>query len=259
MPSEAVIEEVISLTKDVNLYTMRTKKPFSWKSGQFFMVSLFGYGEVPISVTSSMDEPLKFCIRKVGYVTAAIHEMKAGESVGIRGPYGNGFPLDISKNKDVILMAGGLGIAPIRALIYEIIKNRKNYRNVFLVYGSKTPDDIIYKSETEVWAKSMKVILTVDRKNDKWTGRVGVVTGHLDKVDVDFPNATSYICGPHLMIEAGLKSLSEKGIPPEKIVTTLEAHMKCGVGKCGHCYMKEKYICTEGPVFTMKELSPDFI
>lgn len=256
MPSEAVIKEVTPLTGDVNLYTLRTKEALKAKPGQFFMVSVFGYGEVPISVTSSMDEPIKLCIRKVGYVTAAIHKMKAGEKIGIRGPYGNGFPLNISKKKkDVILMAGGLGIAPIRPLIYEIIKNRKNYRNVFLIYGSKTPNDIIYKSETGVWAKSMKVILTVDCKNREWTGKVGVVTKHLDKVDADFPDATSYICGPHLMIEAVLKALSEKGIPPERIITTLEAHMKCGVGKCGHCYMGAKYICTDGPVFSMKELT----
>ncbi|MDP2167504.1 MAG: FAD/NAD(P)-binding protein [Thermodesulfovibrionales bacterium] len=254
-PSEALIEEVITLSRNVNLYTVKTKEEIKWLPGQFFMVSVFGFGEAPISVTSSAREPLKFCIKKVGHVTGAIHGLRAGDTIGIRGPYGNAFPLDVARGRDVVIIAGGLGIAPLRPLIHEFMENGKDYARVFLLSGSKTPADVIYSEECALWEKrGIRVTLTVDCPDDSWDVCTGLVTAHLDKVEADFQNAASYICGPEVMIEAAMKAVSARGIPEERIITTLEAHMKCGVGKCGHCYMGPKYICTDGPVFSYKEL-----
>ena len=254
-PEAALIKAVVPLTGDVNLYTLSTNVEMSSKPGQFFMVSVLGYGEVPISVTSAEGEPLKLCVRNVGHVTGAIHSLKPGDSIGIRGPYGNGFPLDIAKDKDIILIAGGLGIAPLRPLIHEFMNNKTDYGNVSLIFGSKKPGDIIYRDECRAWEeKGIKVTLTVDCKDDEWRGCSGVVTAHLGKVNADFQNTVSYICGPEAMINASMDALSGLGLPDERIITTLEAHMKCGVGKCGHCYLGPKYICTDGPVFSRKEL-----
>lgn len=260
MPFMAEIEEVKRLTHNTNLYTINiellnlSSQISEWKPGQFFMVSVFGYGEVAISVTSLPEEHLKFCIKKVGFVTSAIHSLKAGDKLGIRGPYGRGFPMEVAKGRDVIIMAGGLGIAPLRALIHEILKNRERHKDVFLLYGSKTPSDILYKDELSSWAGHISVHLTVDSKDEVWKGKVGVVTELLREIDTDFQNSSAYICGPPVMIEAGMKALTNRGMPSERLITTLEAHMKCGVGKCGHCYMGAKYICTDGPVFTGAEL-----
>lgn len=255
MPSEAEIKEVITLTPDVNRYTVLPEKPLAWKPGQFFMLSVMGHGEVPISVTSSPEEPLMFTIRKVGYVTTAIHALKAGDVLGLRGPYGNGFPMDIAGGRDVIVMAGGLGIAPLRPVIRELAENRKDYGKAFLIFGSKRPCDIIYRSECPEWEKSgINIILTVDCGDEAWSGCTGVVPAHLGKAEVDYANSAVYICGPEVMIEAAMKAVAELGAPEDRIITTLEAHMKCGVGKCGHCYKGPEYICTDGPVFSYKDL-----
>jgi|Deesub1362A_J573_1020465.scaffolds.fasta_scaffold00013_165 NAD(P)H-flavin reductase len=255
IPVETKIQEVTPLTPDVRLYTLEVDRPFQYKAGQFFMVSVFGFGEVPISVTSTMDEPLKLCIRKTGHVTSAIHNLRAGDTLGVRGPYGNGFSIESAKAGDVIVMAGGLGIVPLRPLIREIVKKREDYGKVFVLYGSKTPADIVYKEELDLWAKSgVEVSLTVDCKDEKWAGCIGVVTALLDNVKTDFSQACAYICGPEIMIEESMKELSLRGMPDEKIITSLEAHMKCGVGKCGHCYKGPKFVCTDGPVFSLKEL-----
>ncbi|GAB4390089.1 MAG: FAD/NAD(P)-binding protein [Thermodesulfovibrionales bacterium] len=255
MPVEAAIQDVRALSADVKLYTLKTEERFRFKPGQFFMVSVFGYGEAPISVASLDNGHLQLCIRKAGLVTGAIHALRPGDRVGIRGPYGNGFSLDVARGRDVVIVAGGLGIVPLRPLIYAIVARRKDFGRISLLYGSRRPSEILFGDEAEVWgAEGVKVVHTVDCSEGGWQGCVGIVTGHLDKIEADFPESAAYICGPNVMIDAAMRSLSNLGIPDDRIITTLEAHMKCGVGKCGHCYRGAKYLCTDGPVFSLREL-----
>jgi NAD(P)H-flavin reductase len=255
VPSKTMIQKVTPLTPDVNLYTLKTSNRPNWKPGQFFMVSVFGSGEVPISVASSPDEPLMLCIREVGSVTSAIHDLKAGDVLGLRGPYGNGFPFDSSMGRDVVVLAGGLGIVPLRPLLQSFIKNRNQYGSIFLLYGAKRPDEILFREDASLWEEAgIRITHSVDCPEGDWKGCTGVVTSHLEKADTNFSEATAFVCGPQVMIDAAMRELSAKGLPDERIITTLEAHMKCGVGKCGHCYKGAGYICTSGPVFTLKEI-----
>jgi NAD(P)H-flavin reductase len=253
-PIDVEIKEILSLAPDVSLYRMDGYSN-GCKAGQFFMVSVFGAGEAPISVASSPDELLKLCIRRAGHVTSAIHNLREGDKLGIRGPYGNGFPLSGAKGRDVIVAAGGIGIVPLRPLMREILGNRHHYKKVFLIYGSKTPSEILFKDEINIWSESgIEVSLTVDCGDDTWKGCVGLVTTLIKSIKTDFKDASAFICGPEAMINASMNELSSKGMPDERIVTTLESHMKCGVGKCGHCYRGPKYVCTNGPVFSFKEI-----
>lgn len=255
VPVDAALQDVKSLTSDVKLYTLKTREKLHFRPGQFFMVSVFGYGEAPFSVASLDNDHFQLCIRKAGHLTSAIHSLRPGDRVGLRGPYGNGFNLDVAKNRDVVLVAGGLGIVPLRPLIYSLAARRKDFGRVSLLYGSRRPSEILFGNEVERWgAAGIEVIHTVDCPEDDWRGCVGIVTGHVDKVEADFPESTAFICGPNVMIDAAMRKLSTLGIPDERIITTLEAHMKCGVGKCGHCYRGARYLCTDGPVFSLKEL-----
>ncbi len=257
IPLNGKIEEITKLTGDVRLFKIKTETPVDYAPGQFFMLSVWGAGEVPISAASLPKEngTIELCIRKTGVVTSAIHSLETGQSIGLRGPYGNGFPRDISTGRDVVIVAGGIGIAPLRPLIQQFIKNHSEAGKVTLLYGSRTPDEIIFRDEVEEWKESgIAVALTVDKGNDNWKGNVGLVTGLWPEVQTNFKKAAAYICGPEVMIKAAMRDLFFLGMPDERIITTLEAHMKCGVGKCGHCYIGPQYICTDGPVFSYKKI-----
>lgn len=254
MPRRAEIAKVSQLAPLVKLFTLSTEENHHAKPGQFFMVSAMGSGEIPISVASGVGEEITLCIRKVGKVTAAIHALKEGDTLGIRGPYGNGFSLEHAKGKDVIIIAGGIGIAPLRPLIREIGADRKSYGRLMVLYGAKTPGDMIFRDEMESWCRPASILLTVDRADKKWEGRTGMVTRLLEEIQEDLSEAAAFVCGPEVMIRATMEKLSLWGVLEERIVTTLEAHMKCGVGKCGHCYIGGKFLCTDGPVFSLKDL-----
>ncbi|HEC98756.1 MAG TPA: hydrogenase [Nitrospirae bacterium] len=257
LPVNGKIEEIIPQGRDVSLFRVRTQMPLNYVPGQFFMVSVWGAGEVPISVTSlfGADKAVELCIRRAGFVTETIHSLKAGDPLWLRGPYGNGFPLEISKNRDVVVVAGGIGMAPLRPLIEWFMKKPEDVGRVTLLYGAKTPEDIVFRDEMEDWKeRGIKVLLTVDRADECWKGHVGLVTGLWQEVHSDLKKATAYICGPEVMIKAAMGELFLFGMPEERIITTLEAHMKCGVGKCGHCYTGPRYICTDGPVFSYREI-----
>jgi len=256
LPLKARVKAVVQKTADVNLYELELPGKIDYMPGQFFMVSVWGAGEVPISIAShrKYSESLQLCIRKVGLVTSFIHRLKEGDTVWIRGPYGNGFPLDIARGKDIVIVAGGIGIAPLRPLLHEFPGN-KEYGNVALIYGSRDPDDIIFRDEVETWKqRGVDVIVTVDRQNGKWGGNVGLVTDFFSNIKSDLHSAVAYVCGPEIMIKNVIRDLNLMGMPQDMIITTLEAHMKCGVGKCGHCYAGCKYICTDGPVFSYREI-----
>ncbi len=255
LPQKGTIVSVNEETDSVRLFRIRMNRPIQYRPGQFFMVSLWGAGEVPISVTSLSGEEgfIEFCIRRAGSVTSRLFELKSGETLWFRGPYGRPFPLDIARGKDVVIVAGGIGIAPLRPLIEHFSKRKK--ARVVLLYGSRSPEEIIYRKRISEWQKmGVKVVLTVDRGSRNWKGNIGVVTTLWHLAEVEFKKSVAYICGPEVMIKAAMQDLFFFGMPEDRIITTLEAHMKCGVGKCGHCYAGPLYICKEGPVFTYKEI-----
>ncbi len=256
MPSAARIEEIIPQGGEAKLFRVRAGSPLHYRPGQFFMVSLWGAGEVPISVASLSrgDDVVEFCIRRAGFVTSAIHALAGGETLWLRGPYGVPFPTEPAEGRDVLIVAGGIGLAPLRPLVLHLSSTAAAGRTTVL-YGARTPEDLIFTREMEQWRKrGVRTVLTVDRASEDWQGHTGVVTALWREADVDIAEACAYICGPEIMIEAAMRDLFGLGMPDDRIITTLEAHMKCGVGKCGHCYAGPRQICTDGPVFSYREI-----
>ncbi|MFP4348439.1 MAG: FAD/NAD(P)-binding protein [Desulfococcaceae bacterium] len=227
--------------------------------GQFVQVSVFGYGEAPISVCSSPTRPESFdlCVQPMGNVSRAVADLSAGDWVGIRGPYGRGcFPVDRMKKKDVLLIAGGIGMAPLRGLIQFICDNRDDYGRFMVVYGAKTPPDILFREETEQWTENpdLDFFLTVDEPDDEWEGRTGVVTEPLKEIDIDPENTIAAACGPPVMFRFIAMELLKKKLPEDRIYFSLERRFKCGIGKCGHCQLNDLYVCQDGPVFRYADL-----
>jgi sulfhydrogenase subunit gamma (sulfur reductase) len=256
-PVMARILDVVEMTPDVKLFRIEKPKDFSYSPGQFLMVSVWGAGEVPISITSTegLHREIELCIRKVGLVTSSLHNLMPGDLAGIRGPLGNSFPFEAAMGKDILFVAGGIGLAPLRSLVNLVLARRSDFGRVAMIYGSRCPSEVLFQEDLKDWAeKGMDITLTVDRKEEGWKGKVGLVTEFLGKQNISIKTARAFICGPHIMIKNVMRDLSLIGMPTANIVTTLEAHMKCGVGKCGHCYMDGKYICTDGPVFEYPEL-----
>lgn len=257
LPVMVDILNISEMTQDVKLFRLRKPKRFFYSPGQFLMASVWGAGEVPISITSTdgFHDAIELCVRKVGKVTSAIHLLKENDAVGIRGPLGNRFCFEEALGRDVLFVAGGIGIAPLRSLINLVMSRREEFGKIALVYGSRNPSEVLFLDEITKWGKQgMEVRLTVDVKKGEWPYNVGIVTEFLNKEIISFKRGYAFICGPHVMISAVMRDLSFRGMPTDHVITTLEAHMKCGVGKCGHCYTGSKYICTDGPVFSYAEL-----
>ena len=222
--------------------------------GQFVEVSVFGVGEAPISVSSSPTKRGSFelCIRKVGRVTEALHRLEAGDEVGIRGPFGKGFPVRILEGNDLLFVAGGLGIVPLRSLINYVIDNRRDFGTVNILLGCKTPKDMLFNEETNEWNKRLDVKLncTVDKADPAWKGNVGLITSLIPGINLDPDRTFGVVVGPPIMYRFVIKELLAKKIPERQILVSLERHMKCGLGKCGHCQIEDVYCCQDGPVFT---------
>jgi len=253
LPFKAKIKSAKIICPETKHFVVELTKRCNASAGQFMMLSVWGYGEVPISVSGIHTTSLEFTVRRVGMVTSALFELNDGNTLWLRGPYGRAFPLDITKGRDVIVVAGGIGLAPLRPLIHRLLDKQPN--RLTILYGAKTPQELLYKDELSLWQdKGAKVVLTVDQPQNGWEGNIGVVTTLWHHFNGDFKKATAFVCGPPVMIKAVLNDLFHFGMPAERIITTLEAHMKCGVGKCGHCYNGPKYICTDGPVFSLAEL-----
>ena len=222
--------------------------------GQFVEVSLFGIGEAPISISSSPSRSngtFELCVRNVGDVTNGMHSMEAGAPLGVRGPFGHGFPVEKMKGKDILFAAGGLGLAPLRSLINEVLDLRGFFGRVIILYGTKQPSEILFKDELLQWAEreDVEFHMTVDRGDESWTGNVGVITTLFPKITINPRNTVAATCGPPIMYRFVLMELLGKGIPESQIYLSLERRMKCGVGKCGHCQINELYCCQDGPVF----------
>jgi sulfite reductase subunit B len=250
---------ILSIKNESHLVkTYKLEENADFKPGQFFQVTALGVGEVPISISSSPTERsfIKLTIRNTGKVTRALHSLNRGDFVGLRGPYGNSFPIEDMWNRDLIFVAGGIGLAPIRSLIRYILDNHTKFGHIYLLYGARTPDEIIFKRELGKWKylKNFDVFLSVDRANDKWKGDVGVVTKLFSKIGSDLKDYIAIVCGPPIMIKYTIQGLVQRQLKPRDIIVSLERHMKCGVGKCGHCYLVDKYVCIDGPVFSYSQL-----
>lgn len=264
IPYSATLAKVIDLTPDIKLQnlelddaTLRNK--FDYKPGQFAFLSAYGVGEAPFGFVSLAyrKSGIEFAVRRIGTVTAALHELEPGTKVGIRGPFGNYFPLEEYKKKNIIIIGGGIGMAPLRPVINFILDHRADYGDLIIINGARTPRDLVFANEFDTWAQAPKtqLELTVDRGDDKWQGRVALVPDVVIELKPSPTNTLAIICGPPIMIRFTLVKLKELGFANEQIVTTLEQKMKCGVGKCARCNIGDKYICQDGPVFTFDQIS----
>jgi sulfhydrogenase subunit gamma (sulfur reductase) len=268
LPSKAEIVEIIDMTSDIKLFKVKPTKQFSYKPGEFLMLSLWGKGEIPISITSTygFHKYIELCVRRVGYITSALHLLKAPSKIGVRGPFGNAFPIEKAKGKDILFFAGGLGIVPLRPLIHQVMNEKSKFKRIALICGARNPHEILFKDDIDSWQKKgLQLILgvrkglqllinTAEGKNKSSKGKIVPVTEQINIPKISFKKACAFICGPSIMINETLKSLNIMGVSEDNIFTSLEAHMKCGIGKCGHCYVDGKYICTDGPVFSYAEI-----
>jgi NAD(P)H-flavin reductase len=234
--------------------------PLRHQPGQFVQVSVFGYGEAPISVCSSptRDSSFQLCVRPVGNVSRAIYNLSVGDWIGIRGPYGKGyFPVNALKNRDALILAGGIGLAPLRSLIDYVRDRRREYGRLIIVYGSRTPETLLFNEDLANWSDDPEVELyvTVDEPDDSWTGRTGVITGPLkNEIDIDSPNTVAVAIGPPVMFKFVAMELFKKGLRADQIYFSLERRFHCGIGKCGHCQLNDLYVCQNGPVFRLEQL-----
>jgi len=263
LPQAAIIKEVLLENSQIKTFILSFvdadyNRSFTYKPGQFMMVSIPHCGEAPISFSSSPSRPgtIHLSIRKAGKLTDAIHELKSGAVVGLRGPYGRPFPMDQLKKKDLLFVAGGIGLAPLRSVINYCLDRGVSYGRKIILYGSRSPDDIAFKDDFTVWERREDVtcLLTVDETAPGWEGPVGVVTSLLDKIDLDVNMSCALVCGPSLMIRYTLAALNTMGFADEAIITTMERQMKCGIGVCQHCHMDSKLVCVDGPIFSRAEL-----
>lgn len=261
-PWPARITSVVELTEHEKLFEFRIvderlRNAFHQQPGQFVEVSLFGVGEVPISISSSPTKEgfIELCIRRAGAVTQELHRMQCGDIVGLRGPFGRGFPVEAMRGNDILLVAGGLGIAPLRSLINYIHDERSEFGKVTIVYGSRTPADIMFRDQFEMWRHrtDFDLHLTVDVPDETWDGEVGVVTEPMKKLQINPENTFGAVCGPPVMYRFVVAEMRNKNISYDHIYMSFERHMKCGMGKCGHCQIGHQYVCIDGPVFNYWE------
>jgi len=235
---------------------------FKFLPGQFNMLYVFGVGEVAISISSDPQKPnlIAHTIHRVGTVTTVLSRSKRGEFIGVRGPFGSSWPIEKAKGMDVIVVAGGIGLAPLRSVLYSLFRRRKDYGRIVLMYGARSPLDLLYRVELEQWSKldGLDVLVTVDRGDSSWKGHIGVVTNLFSYIKMDPPATMAMVCGPEVMMKFTIQELERRGLPLEHLHLSMERNMKCAVGFCGHCQYGPKFICKDGPVFSFPQLSQFF-
>jgi sulfite reductase subunit B len=252
---EARILKTRNLTATEKFFeiTLSDFKSLDHDPGQFVMVSIPGAGDAPVSISSSPTKRNSFelVVRKTGKLTTALHNLEEGDTVGIRGPFGKGFPVQILEGNDLLFVAGGIGIVPLRSLINFVIDNRRDFGKVTILLGCRTPSEMLFEDELEKWNKRLDVNFscTVDKADPDWQGNVGLITSLIPGVMLDPDRTFAVVVGPPIMYKFVVKELLLRGIPERQILLSLERHMKCGVGKCGHCQIGEYYCCQDGPVF----------
>lgn len=261
MPVKARIASIRPLNELVKLFTIELPGGLSLNHdpGQFVEVSLLGVGEAPFSISSSPSRSngtFELGVRQVGDLTTVLHTLKEGESLGIRGPFGRGFPMNRFRGKDLLFLPGGLGLVPLRCLINQVLDERGHYGRVIILYGARNPGELLFTDELAQWAErdDVELRLTVDHPDDKWQGHVGVITTLIPEVEIYAPNTVAFTVGPPAMYRFVFVELLGRGIREGNIWVSLERRMKCGVGKCGHCQMNHIYTCLDGPSFTYAQI-----
>jgi NAD(P)H-flavin reductase len=262
VPEIAVIDEVREEIEDVRTFFFSFERPevardFRVKSGQFVMCTVFGSGEFAVSLPFSPEnDRLHLSVRQVGKVTRALHELKPGDKIGLRGPFGNGFPFEAIKGKNVVYVAGGIGLIPLRSSIVHVLQHREDFGRIILIYGSRSSKELMYRDMIAAWraTEGFETYFTIDRPEPGWTGPVGFVHTLVGPAQVPVENTVAFVCGPPLMFNSVIKELLAAGLKDEAIVSTLERHMKCGIGKCQHCAIGRTLVCTDGPVYTYKQI-----
>ena len=267
VPTLTTVKDVISENKVNDIKTLELifnrkeeAKNFNYIPGQFAEISLIGKGECPIGIASSPTEEnsIKFTIKKMGTVTTGFHDCEEGDVIGVRGPFGNGWPIEEMKGKNIVVIGGGFAFSTLRSLITYIIdkKHRKDYKKVIIIYGNRDSGEVLYKEDLESWKKrdDIEVILTIDRPEEGWTEKVGFVAPVVKEIAPSPQNAIAVVCGPPIMIKTTIAVLEELKFKDEQILNSLEMRMKCGIGKCGRCNIGNKYVCIDGPVFSLAEL-----
>ncbi|MGQ9729912.1 MAG: FAD/NAD(P)-binding protein [Candidatus Zipacnadales bacterium] len=263
LPHVAVIRAIRDEGPGLKTFDLAFRDETVWEQfkprpGQFVELSVFGEGEAPFGVATGSHEQgqLRLSIQNVGRLTGVLHKMHPGDEVGVRGPFGNGWPLEQAKGKHLILIGGGIGMPPIRSALVSALAEKEAYASISLFYGARSPEHITYADEIEQWiaAGDAHIHITVDVGDDTWQGHVGVITTLLEDVAPSPANAVTMTCGPPIMIHFVIPTLEKLGFAPDQMVVSLEARMKCGIGKCGRCNLGPEYICLDGPVFTYDHL-----
>jgi NAD(P)H-flavin reductase len=263
LPDMATIVEVIQETHNIKTFRVvinneERMKAFTFRPGQVGQLSVFGAGESTFVINSSptRKDYLQFSVMRVGEVTTRLHQLQPGDQIGVRAPLGNSFPLEDLKGKNIVFIGGGIGMAPLRTLFTYMLDNRKDYKDITLLYGARSPADLTYKAELPEWTgrKDVNTVLTIDNPSDGWEHKVGLIPNVLLEINPKPKNTVAITCGPPIMIKFTLQALKKLGFEDENILTTLEKRMKCGVGICGRCNIGTKYVCMDGPVFTYAQL-----
>ena len=261
MPEDAVIEDVRSETASIKTFRVRPKAPLRFEAGQFIALTVPGLGEAPFTPSSSPTETeyLDLTVMRVGRVTEALHAMSAGAEVGVRGPLGQPYPLADFAGREILIVGGGVGLAPLRALLFALFAEESHYGRIILRYGARAPADLVYREALAGrWDRGpdFDVLVTVDSGDETWNGHEGVVTTILepDRLTCDPATGVAVVCGPPVMMKFTTFKLLELGYPPGSIYLSMEKNMSCGVGKCGHCRLGAYYACKDGPVFTYEQI-----
>jgi NAD(P)H-flavin reductase len=262
LPRLFVVEQRRQETHDVWTLQLRAKDdgPVGFEPGQFTMLHAFGIGEVPISISGdpAATRTLQQTIRGAGAVSSALASAAPGTTLGVRGPFGTGWDIGSGEGGDVLVIAGGIGLAPLRPVLLQLCDDRDAYRNVTLLYGARSAEDLLYVDEIERWRDrhDIDVHLSVDRGSPSWHGRVGVVTQLIDRIRLDQAHTLALVCGPEVMMRYVALALLDRGLNPARMRMSMERNMKCGVGLCGHCQLREFFVCLEGPVLPWSRLAP---
>jgi NAD(P)H-flavin reductase len=247
-------------TATIVLAPPRGRRIPAFTPGQFNMLYAFGLGEVAISISGNTTgtDKLVHTVRAVGKISTRISNMKPGETVGVRGPYGFGWPVEKAEKQDVIVVAGGLGLAPLRPALYQLFEHRDRFERVEVIYGARSPRELVYYDEIQSWRalKDVRFQVTVDAAGRDWYGDVGLVTARIPDSRFEAARTTAFVCGPEIMMRLTAKALAERGIPEDQIWVSMERNMKCAIGLCGHCQFGPSFICRDGPVFRYKDIKP---
>lgn len=267
IPKLTSIKNIVSENKvnDIKTFELTFKNQedhqnFKYIPGQFAEISIIGKGECPIGIASSPTETssIKFTIKKMGTVTSGFHDMEIGDIIGVRGPFGNGWPVEDMKGKNIVIIGGGFAFSTLRSLVIYMLDDRfrKLYKNITVIYGNRDSGEVLYRNDLDDWKNrnDLNVTLTIDREQEGWNEKVGFVAPIVKEVAPSSDNSIAIVCGPPIMIRTTIAVLEELGFKDEQILNSLEMRMKCGVGKCGRCNIGNKYVCIDGPVFSLAEL-----